>query len=277
VKLPSKPSIPFNRFSINLGNLLGQIMTPHMTESVSLVAVCASEMGPTRAATLTSTFLRSCHTKSVVVIGIAGALDSELRLGDILIPNEVYAYLENSAAQDSKGRWKLAVSGKHFTADAHLLNQTRQLAGKAPGLRRNWETRAKRRLTTILGEDNVAKALKAEIGRAKPQIFAGDHHLATGPTVGKSNAFAKWLRSENRKAAAMEMETASVFDAVETEIDQPRRLAIRGISDFADSRKSKVEKSYRGKFREICLLNAYDCFLILVEAGVFADTTAKDD
>jgi nucleoside phosphorylase len=228
---------------------------------VSVVAGCATEMGPARAANFASAFLAGCITKSVVVMGIAGALDTELRLGDVLIPNEMYAYLENSAAEDVKDAWQLHLSGNHFKADAHLLNQSRQLPRKKPELQRGWEARAKRRLMATLGEDKAAKALKKDIARAKPRIFAADHHLASGPTVNKSNAFAEWMRRENRNAMAMEMETASVFDAVETEIAHRRKLPIRGISDFADERKSKVEKSFRGKFRELSLLNACDYFV----------------
>ena len=67
----------------------------------------------------------------------------------------------------------------------------------------------------------------------------------------------------------MEMVTGAVFDAIETHIRTLRRLAIRGISNLADKRKTKVEKQYRGKFREVSRLNACDYYLTLIEAGVF--------
>jgi nucleoside phosphorylase len=255
----------------------GEIKTPYTQQTVSVIAVCASEMGPERAANLASTYLTRCVTKTLVVVGIAGSLDSELRLGDVLVPNEVDAYLENSAAEDIGGSWVLTLSGRHFTADAHLLNQVRQLGGKAPVLLRGWESRAKRRLQRLLGAEDARRSLEKNLAKAKPEVFAADHHLATGPTVGKSFAFAEWLRSTNRKVSAMEMETAAVFDALETEIYRRRRLAIRGISDFADRRKTKVEKGFRGKFRQLSLLNASDYFLTLVEAGVFAEPISEND
>jgi nucleoside phosphorylase len=200
-----------------------------------------------------------------------------LRLADVVVPNEVYGYLENSAAEDKSGGWEFRLSGKHFTADAHLLNQVRQLQRKLPNLRKNWEARCKRRLFRLMGADETASAIERQVTRPEPRIFAADHHLATGPAVGKSTAFAKWIQSENRKAVAMEMETAAVFDAVETEIQPRRRLAIRGISDFADERKVEVETSYKGKFRQLSHLNACDLFLTLIEGGVFHEHTETDD
>jgi nucleoside phosphorylase len=253
-----------------------QVKAPGMQEPVSIVAVCASEMGPGRAGILASAFTSNCITKSVVVIGIAGSFDSELRLGDVLVPSEAYSYLENSSAENSEDTWKFNPSGRHFTANAHLLNQARQLERKYPELQKSWEARCKQRLTRMLGKEQAAKALGKNLTRSKPQVLAADHHLATGPAVGKSSAFSKWIQSHNRKAVAMEMETAAVFEAVEVEIKPQRRLAIRGISDFADKRKSKVEKDYRGKFRGVSHLNACDYFFTLIEGGVFTEPPDLD-
>ena len=118
-------------------------------------------------------------------------------------------------------------------------------------------------------------ALDKNVTREIPKLVASDNHLATGSIVGKSNAFSEWIQKNNRKASAMEMETASVFDSANTRIENCRKLAIRGVSDFADSRKSLVEKNYKSKFREISMTNAVEFFVMLINADIFprADRT----
>lgn len=107
--------------------------------------------------------------------------------------------------------------------------------------------------------------------RSGIKLFAGDDQkLASGPAVGKGDAFVDWLRREvDRKASAIEMESAGVYDAVQVRIPQPRVIAIRGISDFADERKEILEDSAKGKFREVAAQNALSLLLRGIEAGVF--------
>lgn len=247
---------------------------PTSTESafISVVAICAFEMGPQRATNISASLMERFDPENLVVIGIAGSLDSDLRLGDILVPNEVYSYLENSAAEDVPESWEFVVSGKHFTCDSHLLNQVRQFAQKYPSHFRLWETQAGDLLTVKINEDLLNDALAKNITRQIPKLVAGDNHLATGSIVGKSNVFSEWIQKNNRKASAMEMETASVFDSANTRIENCRKLAIRGISDFADSRKSLVEKNYKSKFREISMTNAVEFFVMLINTDIFPRT-----
>lgn len=250
---------------------------PTSTKSafISVVAVCAFEMGPQRAINISASLMERFDPENLVVIGIAGSLDNDLRLGDILVPNEVYSYLENSAVADVSDSWEFMVSGKHFACDSHLLNQVRQFARKYPHYFRLWETQATKLLNERINEDLLNDALDKNVTREIPKLVASDNHLATGSIVGKSNAFSEWIQKNNRKASAMEMETASVFDSANTRIENCRKLAIRGVSDFADSRKSLVEKNYKSKFREISMTNAVEFFVMLINADIFprADRT----
>ena len=165
---------------------------------------------------------------------------------------------------------EFAPSGKHYPIDQFLLNQVRQLRHKDAKAYDRWQARAGRMLTSMLGTPSKRKrAIDAKVTRPRPNLVAGDHHLATGPVVGKSTAFAEWLRRSDRKAAALEMETAAVFGAVGTQVERTRCLAIRGISDFADDRKSAVEKAFKGKFRSLSLTNAVEVFVLLAQLGVF--------
>jgi TIR domain len=107
--------------------------------------------------------------------------------------------------------------------------------------------------------------------RGASKLYAGDDRkLASGPAVGKGKAFVAWLTREvDRKVAAMEMESAGVYDAGIIRTPAPRTIAIRGISDYADERKEKIETTAKGAFRELAAKNALSLFILGVEAGLF--------
>ena len=72
----------------------------------------------------------------------------------------------------------------------------------------------------------------------------------------------EWLTREvDRKVAAMEMESAGVYDAGIIRTPAPRTIAIRGISDYADARKEKIETATKGLFRELATKNALSLFI----------------
>ena len=238
---------------------------------VSIGVVCAGEMGQERALNAASEMLDYFNPSSVVVIGIAGAISDDLRLGDVVIPNEVWSYLANSAADDAaSGQIDFKPAGNHFRPSANLLNQERQIGSREPKSLQAWQKRCASRLAKAVKGMNSSASPVETVTRTSPLVFDGDQHLATGPSVARSEALAKWIVSHDRKAVAVEMESASVFDAVETEIAARAALAIRGISDFGDSRKSTVEKTFKGVFRRVSMLNAIDYFCLLIEAGIFS-------
>jgi hypothetical protein len=115
-----------------------------------------------------------------------------------------------------------------------------------------------------------AEFLKQGLLRREPRVIADDSKLASGPPVGKSTHFAKWLGGHDRKFAALEMESAGVYSQVDLTRKhvQPKTLAIRGISDFADERKSQVEKSSKGVLRAYCMTNAASLLKLAIEGGL---------
>ena len=72
----------------------------------------------------------------------------------------------------------------------------------------------------------------------------------------------------------MEMESAGVYDAAIIRTPAPRTIAIRGISDYADARKDKIETSAKGLFRELAAKNALSLLIRGIEAGLFKADTA---
>lgn len=247
------------------------------TRDVKVVVLCAQEMGSQRAAGLVSAMVDRFNPAALVVIGIAGSLNEWVKLGDVMLPSEVVSYLENSAAVDTGETWELWTSGKHYPSNAHLLNQARQVDKKHPELFKRWKQQTRRRALKNVGKDLLKQAVEKRLTNPAAEVIAGDNFLASGPTVGMSDKFAEWMKGKDRKAHALDMESGGAYDAAWTTINPARTLAIRGISDFADNRKHEVETAYKGKFRDICMLNATDFFLLLAQVEVFKREHAQSD
>ncbi|MDY6944127.1 MAG: hypothetical protein SXG53_00290 [Pseudomonadota bacterium] len=67
----------------------------------------------------------------------------------------------------------------------------------------------------------------------------------------------------------MAMATAALFDSVATMVHPSRRLAMRGRADFADQRRTKVEKKFKGQFRALSMASAVDYVVMLAQQGIF--------
>jgi Leucine-rich repeat (LRR) protein len=122
-------------------------------------------------------------------------------------------------------------------------------------------------------DHSLRSALEAA-GLALPDknaLYVGDDNvLASGPAVGKGITFGTWLRDHvDRKACAMEMESAGVYDASLIRTPSPETIAIRGISDFADLRKAKLQKIAGKRVRVIAIKNAVSLFVAGIRAGFF--------
>jgi nucleoside phosphorylase len=257
----------------------GGIRSRSLGRNFKVGVVPAGKMGNVRAANITSLMLREWKPNDVVVIGIAGSISNDLEPGDVFIPDSVVDYLANSASEGEEGLSTFVTSGNAFQTSPRLLNNFEFFAQTHPGQYSKWEADAvQARGRLIHGSIEEAMASAGLPTRGKCHVWAGDDlKLASGPTVGKGTAFVKWLRREvDRKFAAMEMESAGVHDAALIRTPAPRTIAIRGISDYADERKEKVEKNAKGKFRELAAHNAVSLFVRAVEAGLFEPDTAPN-
>jgi nucleoside phosphorylase len=235
-------------------------------------------MGNTRSANVASALIGKLNPTDVVVLGIAGSLANDMEPGDVFIPDCVNEYLANSASRGERKSWTFDVSGNHLQTSARLLNRFQLLSHTQTEQYKRWLDGTRRR-----GAKMIPKFVKNALGaaglemRGTCKLYAGDDRkLASGPAVGKGKAFVTWLTREvDRKVAAMEMESAGVYDAAFIRTPPPRTVAIRGISDYADERKERIEKTARGAFRELAAKNALSLFITAVEAGVFQPEAAN--
>ncbi len=264
--------LPLTMFSVS-------VQSSSLKKSFNLGIVPAGKMGNTHAASVVSAVLDQSNCNDVVVLGIAGSLSDDLQPGDVFIPDSITEYLANSAAiNDSEnGQWKFETSGNSHITTPRLLNNFQLFKSKSKGLYEQWVADCASRCDPLATEDVKAKMAQASYTmRSEIKLFAGDDKkLASGPAVGKGAAFVDWLKSKDRKFVAIEMESAGVYDAATTRSNPPRVLAIRGISDFADERKTLIEDATKGQFRVIAIKNSFSLLYRGIEAGFFEPEEAS--
>jgi tetratricopeptide (TPR) repeat protein len=237
----------------------------------NIMVVPAGKMGNTRSGNVMSSILARYKPLNVVVIGIAGSLTNDLQPGDVFIPDRVNEYLANSASFGEK-EWTFETSGNHFLTTPRLINRFQHFCNTQKALFDNWRENALKDSLQLI-DDSIQKSLKdvgLRISSECKLIVGDDKALASGPAVGKGKAFVDWLKKDvDRKIAAMEMESAGIYDAALICTPSPRAIAIRGISDFADERKEKFEFAAQERFRLLAIKNAVSLFLAAVRAGLF--------
>jgi nucleoside phosphorylase len=210
----------------------------------------------------------------LALVGIAGALHRDLRLGDVVIASTVDSYLASSKITDGKAphsgadgaeTWHIERAGESLPLSNSLKAYTNNFPyvdGGDPYA--DWRSAALARKQTLIGASDDATG---QAYRLMP--------VATGDAVVTSDAFAAWLREGNRLRGAVEMEAGGMAHAVYS-LDAGRPtdfLVIRGISDYADSRKSSLDQAapqgVPGAWRKLASQNAFALLLALTGHSSF--------
>ncbi len=250
----------------------GKVYSQALKKDFQLAVVPAGKMGNTRSAGVTSAILTELPAHNVVVTGIAGSLSNDLQPGDVFIPDCVDEYLANSATKGRRKIWTFETSGNQMSTTPRLLNRFQVFRRTQKVFYDRWSQDCAARFAPLIEGEIQAAMTKAGLDiRPEIKLFAGDDRkLASGPAVGKGKAFVDWITQKaDRKAAAMEMESAGVYDAAQIRTPAPRVIAIRGISDFADERKELIEKAAKDQFRAVSAKNALSLLLHGIQAGLF--------
>jgi adenosylhomocysteine nucleosidase len=175
------------------------------------VALALTGKGNQSAAVLTERAAAEFAPAAVIFVGVAGALQPHLSLGDVVVATHVYAYHGATSQDDGitarPRTWEL--SHRVHQIAAHL-ERTGEWARRLPG------------------------------GSPPPRVHFGP--VAAGEIVHYSAASdaRQWLREHYNDALAVEMEAAGVAQAGHLNDALPT-IMVRGISDFADETKSAAD------------------------------------
>lgn len=263
------------------------------------------DMGEVEAALATQSLLLRKHPPKLIAnIGISGGTDSDVKLGDVIVSQSVHRYLADSKTVDSKSAGKkLADDGKgesdtkaqdlssEWSASAgvqfHLAPRTYDnridialfagnFATRDSSRFRAWQRQGGKDLAnkvsvleraatgTTSGEAKQLKALldSEKVGE-KPSVHRGP--IGSGPGVGGSKQLLKLIRDNNRKFLAIDMESGGFMAALRRSLCRPPEIILRGVSDFADERKTELDQTTGGAIREIAMRNAFRLFLNLLD------------
>ena len=196
--------------------------------------------GQALAGVMTAHAVRTWSPGRVILIGIAGSLErNRLQLGDVVVSEEIYGY----EVGDAVGR---DVYFRPTFNQAGALDYDRVRSFKDdPVDYPMWQEECLQAAGTLeLGLLTKAPELHLEV-------------TASGNEVVKSVAFGKKLKTElDPRISAVEMEARGLHQALYQQVKRTDALMVRGISDYADGRKTKLENTTKDAWRTFCTANA---------------------
>jgi nucleoside phosphorylase len=222
------------------------------------------EMNPEPAALHTERLLSKWNPRTVVMLGIAAGLHSDVRVGDVVIASQVDNYLASAKAQPSTalGSFEFSLGGTVFHGDHDFLSRVRNLEFAHREHFLSWSQRC---------QESFSKLVPLE-ARAEPELL--DVHLASGPVVGAAQEFTHWLRSSrDRNLKALDMESAGLVASAFKRVNPTRTLVLRGISDYGDERKATLDSLGEGSLRRLAMHNATALLWTLLRTGVLPRAT----
>lgn len=228
----------------------------------TIVAVFMGDMGGENASIQTSKLLSKYNCSTIVNIGIAGALNKDVKIGDIVIADQVESYQKVAKAAQNKEEenYELQLSGEAYKSTRSIVEEIDRLEFQFSDDYILWKNGCYAYLVNILDKNTICLLLEKKLILENPTSIKG--HIASGDTVASSPEFIKLLKTKDRKYLAVEMEAGGVLNAIEKQFSKVESLIIRGISDLADERKEELDQISDGALREYAMHNAV-AFLLL--------------
>lgn len=211
---------------------------------VTLISVLGEQMGSESAGRSARDALAHFDPDLVIVIGIAGGLSNDVRLGDVVISNQIIDVLHNAKVYNVKSDINIDLAPNFYDINAELISAFNffSLHPSSKAKYQDWRLEC--------GCDLERSG--AQVGQVElPSLRIGP--MACGP-VYASDTFNKKLKSIHRKVLAIETESGGVFASLSAK--KVPAIAIRGISDLADKEKASLELRTGGSVRTCAMANA---------------------
>jgi nucleoside phosphorylase len=235
-----------------------------------VVAAVVGEMGAAPASRVTERMIDAWHPESIASIGVAAGVHDDLRVGDVYAPTQADEYIQDSNASPNPNdpAGCVFVPGGHGRrTDYKIIDAIRNLeVGHSDIYKRFIDGCTDDLKQLVRDADKRQRLLDQSIIRASVRLLA-DGHVATGPVAAPLEAFTKWVRSHDRHAKALEMETAGVYTSAQEYGKVTRPFAIRGISDYGDDRKKALDEFGDGVLRRYAMRNAVRLLWAMLDGG----------
>jgi len=240
---------------------------PHSDDSYICVATPMFSMGETVCATVTERIMNEYKPMTLAVVGIAGGLSTDVRVGDVVVAESVESYLSNAKAvsrRDGKSM-DFDMSGSSYSTSSKILHEIKNFKYAHGANYANWISSCNADLNLVSGSLRQ-KLLRNEVIRSEPRLHYGP--VACGPIVAASGPFNQFLRNHDRKYLAIEMESAGMLAAVwRRSAIGFSPLVLRGISDKANEQKSDLDALGSEALRRYAARNAFSLLFALLDAG----------
>jgi nucleoside phosphorylase len=233
------------------------------------VVTIVGPMGDMEAARITERQIAVFDPACVVSVGISGGVHKDLRVGDVFIPSHVVQYMQDAKAAP------LEAGGFQLVPGAPVVEPSYEAYTRASGFELSqaalfdrWRAEARADLEALIPDAAGREQLFADdLVRADPDLLTTGHE-ACGPVVSAAAAFSAWIKALDRKIMGVDMETAAVLTVARSRSGARPALAIRGISDYGDHRKEKLDDTGQGALRKYAMRNAVRALWALLDAEV---------
>jgi nucleoside phosphorylase len=226
------------------------------------VVVVLGDMGTTPSGQLTEKILNTIQPQLVALVGIAGALDRDVTLGDVVVASEINEFLASSKAVPRGEDFIFEYSGRHWDVSFNIRQCVTNFEFADKRAWQSWHQTVSAYRTGI----NLPNNMPGVVHDA-PKLHIG--HVASGNTVGAAQGYAVELRGIDRKFLALEMEAAGVAQAARGRQSPIDFLVVRGIADFSDQRKAQLDAAYSGGWRKYAMYSASAFLLELLQSETF--------
>lgn len=198
--------------------------------SATLTVICTSflGMGQINAALAVKDVVNHYGVSKVILTGICGGIDREMKYGDIIISDQIVDYeLAKIKSDNVQVRWNV------YRSDFELVQSMRMFKSDS------WTSYLKR---AFPGSEYK-----------KPNVYSGI--VLSGNKVIANNEEIKRFKKTWDKALAVEMEASGIAAALYQMKNAPSFVMVKAICDFADSEKNDNWQEYAAYASAIFVLN----------------------
>jgi adenosylhomocysteine nucleosidase len=214
------------------------------------VVLVLSGMSMVNATLTAQALLDHFAIREIVISGIAGGVNPNLRIGDVTVPGQWGQYQESLFAREIAGGWETGDWAIDFPNYGMMHPQSVQVtrAGGTPDAaeKRFWFPVDAASLRVVEGLTNsLALSRGAGEGRslaAQPRVVVGGRGVS-GPTFVDNAAYREWVW-QTFHADALDMETAAV--ATVAYVNRVPFIAFRSLSDLAGGGAKNEEAAFFG-------------------------------
>jgi nucleoside phosphorylase len=214
----------------------GRLASPQRSGvAYSLVAVQQRDMGPLNAQTHASKTIDQWDPAYLVLVGIAGSMHNDVKLGDVVVSQQVF-YFDPGKIKDER----LEYRPEGYPCSLALIKQTQAFEIDA-AVYEAWREDVHQLAVKLKGEysKTLTSADRETLDHFRPNIHYGT--LASGSLVVASEDKKKELLQLHGKILATEMEGAGLLHATFQQETPTPAVVMKGISDAADANKDSKD------------------------------------